>query len=132
MLHPNESIEQIVSITRLLIQWNNLGAAVLSYTDNQVDNARYLLENHYQGRYRSDIEFAKSYCDHAYGDNWDHYPSLLTCHVDYEQIAKVLFATDFFALWLDEWAHVFSQQAVDGETLGCYQQASSGKRLTNR
>jgi len=121
VLSAHESLEQIVLVANFLLQHGLLGAALLAHTNNQVDKARHLLQNCYQGSYVHKADFASAYCDAAYGDLLDNCPKFLLSHVDYTGMANVLLATNFFSVWVDDKQHIFehedSARGSGGESL---------------
>jgi len=107
MLSPNESVENIAAIANFLVEQGALGAAILAYTNHQVDKAHHLLDKCHQGDYCSEAAFARAYCDAAFGSLMDGLPDFLIDHFDYHAMGKVLLTTDFFSVWADNQQHIF-------------------------
>ncbi|WP_115706014.1 antirestriction protein ArdA [Legionella sainthelensi] len=98
-----ESISSIVEYALFIQEHEELGLALLC--DYSIDGAKAMLENNYQGRYDSDVEFARQLFEECYANQ---FPDSLSCYFDYEAFSRDLFICDYYSVDVDACTYVFS------------------------
>lgn len=78
--------------------------AVLEYACD-LAQAKYLIEECYQGEYDSEEDFARQFFQDCYD-----IPDYLTFYIDYEAIARDLFVCDYISFRVNCMTHVFRQE----------------------
>ncbi|MCE3045360.1 antirestriction protein ArdA [Legionella sp. 16cNR16C] len=101
-IHEYEAISNIVEYVSFIKEHGKLGLALLS--DYSIDDARLILEEHYQGGYDSELDFAKELFDECYEHQL---PDNLICYFDYEAFARDLFINDYSSVEFDGQTYVF-------------------------
>lgn len=97
------SIEYVVQIVQFINEHGELGGALLgSYT---IEEAETLLEDHYQGSYKSEVDFAYFIFEEFYAEA---IPENLKFYFDYEAFARDLFINNYFSVEAHGEVHVFS------------------------
>lgn len=102
-IHEYESICNIVEYASFIGEHGELGLVLLS--DYSIDDAQTMLEEHYQGCYDSEVDFARQLFDECYVHQ---VPGNLSCYFDYEAFARDLFISDYCSIIIGRQAHVFS------------------------
>lgn len=101
-IHEYEAISNITEYASFIEEHGKLGLALLP--DYSIDDARLMLDEHYQGVYDSEVDFAKQLFDECY----DHQlPDNLICYFDYEAFARDLFINDYRSVEFDGQTYVF-------------------------
>ncbi|HAT7823914.1 TPA: antirestriction protein ArdA [Legionella pneumophila] len=103
-IHEYEAITNIVEYASFIQEHGELGLALLC--DYSVDDAQTMLEDHYQGCYDSEVDFARQLFDVCYAHQL---PDSLICYFDYEAFARDLFISDYYSVDVDGQTHVFSR-----------------------
>lgn len=98
-----ESIATIVEYTSFIQRHGELGLTLLA--DFLIDDAESMLEDHYQGSYDSEVDFAWELFDECYVHQ---IPDNLICYFDYEAFAHDLFIDNYYSVSIAGKAHVFS------------------------
>lgn len=101
-IHEYEAISNIVEYTSFIEEHGKLGLALLS--DYSIDEARLMLEEHYQGSYDSEVDFARELFDECYEHQM---PNSLIYYFDYEAFARDLFINDYCSVEFDGQTYVF-------------------------
>lgn len=102
-LSEYDSIEHVVKIAQFIIENGELGGALLgNYTTEEAEK---LLEDHYNGAYESEVDFASSIFEDCYANA---IPENLKFYFDYEAFARDLFINDYFSVEVNGKIHVFS------------------------
>lgn len=102
-LHENESLETVAEYAEFIAAHGNLGLAVLENFD--IETASTMLEEHYQGVYDSEVDFAWYLFEECYSND---IPENLKYYFDYAAFARDLFISDYFLVEVDGQTHVFS------------------------
>jgi antirestriction protein len=93
----------VVLIAQFVHEHGELGAEVLAYYNNDIEDSSYALDNCYQGEYESEEDFAYSLFEDCYP-----IPEYLENYIDYKKAARDLFLSDFMSFEVDHKVHVFS------------------------
>ncbi|KTD77896.1 antirestriction protein [Legionella worsleiensis] len=101
-IHEYESISNIVEYASFIQEHGELGLALLC--DYSVDDAQTMLEDHYQGCYDSEVDFARQLFDDCYAHQM---PDSLICYFDFEAFARDLFISDYCSIQYNEDTHIF-------------------------
>lgn len=80
-----------------------LGLALLC--DYSIVDAQTMLEDHYQGSYDSEVDFARQLFDDCFAHQM---PDSLICYFDFDAFARDLFINDYCSMEFDGQTHVFS------------------------
>lgn len=102
-IHEYEAIGNIVEYASFIKEHGELGLALLC--DYSIDDAQTMLEDHYQGCYDSEVDFAEQLFDECYAHQL---PDNITCYLDYDTFARDLFISDYFSVEFGGQTHVFS------------------------
>ena len=102
-IHEYEAICNIVEYASFIQEHGELGLALLS--DYSIDDAQTLLEDHYQGCYDSEVDFARQLFDECYVHQL---PDNLICYFDYEAFTRDLFISDYFSVDSNGQTYIFS------------------------
>ncbi|AUH72632.1 antirestriction protein ArdA [Legionella sainthelensi] len=98
-----ESICNIIEYALFIQEHQELGLALLC--EYSIDDAKAMLENNYQGRYDSEVEFASQFFEECYANQ---VPDSLICYFDYEAFARDLFISDYCSVSVNGSIYVFS------------------------
>lgn len=101
-IHEYESIHNIVEYASFIHEHGELGLALLC--DYSIDDAQTMLEDHYQGCYDSEVDFAQQLFDECYAHQL---PDTLSCYFDYDAFARDLFINDYCSVEFNGQTHVF-------------------------
>lgn len=102
-LSEYDSIEHVVKTAEFIAEHGELGGALLgNYT---IEEAKTLLEDHYNGFYDSEVDFASCIFEDCYANSM---PENLKFYFDYEAFARDLFINDYFSVEANDKIHVFS------------------------
>lgn len=101
-LNESEDIENVAAIAAFLVEHGELGAEVLNYSGNDIEDAEKLIEEGYQGHFDSEEEFATQLYQECY-----EIPPHLEFYIDYKAVARDLFINDYFSLDGKSGVHVF-------------------------
>nr|HAT8714696.1 antirestriction protein ArdA [Legionella jordanis] len=102
-IHEYEGISNIVEYASFIQEHGELGLALLC--DYPVDDAQTMLEEHYQGSYDSEIDFARQLFDDCYAHQM---PDSLICYFDFDAFAHDLFISDYCSVKFGRQAYIFS------------------------
>ncbi|HAT9314908.1 TPA: antirestriction protein ArdA [Legionella pneumophila subsp. pneumophila] len=102
-IHEYEGISHIVEYGSFIKEHGELGLALLS--DYSIDDAQTMLEEHYQGSYDSEVDFARQLFDDCYSHQM---PDSLSCYFDFELFARDLFINDYCSVEFNNHLYVFS------------------------
>lgn len=102
-IHEYEGISHIVEYASFIQEHGELGLALLS--DYSIDDAQTMLEEHYQGSYDSEVDFARQLFDDCYAHQ---IPDSLSCYFDFESFARDLFINDYCSVEFNNHLYVFS------------------------
>lgn len=98
------SLETISNLVSFINEHGELGASVYCYA-RDLDEARRLLEDCYQGEFASDEDFAYYWIHEV---DCRKIPEYIQHYIDYKAMARDFFINDFFSINLDHKVHVFS------------------------
>jgi len=85
------------------VEHGELGAAILEYVGGDIDDARRMLDECYQGEYKSEEDFTVSLAEEIMT-----IPDHLVHYIDYERMTRDWFINDYFSIEINHKAHVFS------------------------
>ncbi|MFO8646145.1 antirestriction protein ArdA [Legionella pneumophila] len=102
-IHEYEGISNIVEYASFIQEHGELGLALLC--DYPVDDAQTMLEEHYQGSYDSEIDFARQLFDDCYAHQ---IPDSLICYFDFDAFARDLFISDYCWVKFGRQVYIFS------------------------
>ncbi|BCA96086.1 antirestriction protein [Legionella antarctica] len=102
-IHEYESICNIVEYASFIQEHGELGLALLC--DYSIDDAQTMLEDHYQGCYDSEVDFARQLFDDCYTHQ---IPDSLICYFDFEDFARDLFISDYCSVKVEGQTYIFS------------------------
>jgi antirestriction protein len=101
-----EGIEQIHEKALFIVEHGELGAEVLNYYDGRLEDAQEALEEHYQGEYKSELDYAIHLFDEIYLHD---IPKHVQGYIDYEKFERDIFIDGYFSLDVKGSCHVFRQ-----------------------
>jgi antirestriction protein len=104
-LSENEDLEVVQSMAVFLVEHGPLGAGLLGYYGD-IDSARNAMENHYEGEYENQLEFAIQLFDDCY---MGAIPEAVQGYIDYASFKRDIFLGEFFLLEVEGKGHVFSR-----------------------
>jgi antirestriction protein len=84
-------------------EYGKLGAEVLSYYGNNIEEATQALTEFYHGEFDSEIDFVESLYSNYYT-----IPDYLENYIHYEKVARDLFIVDYLSFDVNFKSHVFS------------------------
>ena len=100
-----ESIDDVHKKALFVVEHGELGAKLTSYY-GELETAEQALENHYQGEYENELDFAMQFFDEHYLHN---IPENIQIYIDYEKFRRDVFIGDCFSLEASGKTHVFWQ-----------------------
>lgn len=103
-LSEYESINTVADIAAFIEEYGEIGSAVLNHANNDLNEAKCLMEEGYQGEYESEEDFAYTF----YNDCYD-IPFHLENYIDYQAIARDLFLDGYFSIKVNYKVHVFCE-----------------------
>lgn len=98
-------LETISELAGFIAEHDELGAAVLSYANCNIDEASRLLDERYHGEHDSEEDFAYYWTHEVDGRK---IPEHLQYYIDYKAMARDYFINDFFSIDINYKVHVFS------------------------
>lgn len=101
-----EGIEQIHEKALFIVEHGELGAEVLNYYDGRLEDAQEVLEEYYQGEYKSELDYAIHLFDEIYLHDIAKHAQW---YIDYEKFERDIFNNDYFSLDVCGRCHVFRQ-----------------------
>ncbi len=101
-----ESIEQIHEKALFIVEHGELGAEVLAYYGGYLEDAKEALEERYEGKHKSELDYATYLFDEIYLHD---IPERLQFYIDYEQFKIDIFIDSYFSLEVEGRCHIFSQ-----------------------
>ena len=104
IIGEHEGIEQIHEKARFIVEHGKLGAEVLNYYDGRLEDAQEVLEEYYQGEYKSELDYAIHLFDEIYLHD---IPKHAQWYIDYEKFERDIFNNDYFSLDVKGRCHVF-------------------------
>ena len=102
----DEHLDSVQEKALFIMEHGELGAKLAACYGEGLEKAREALANHYQGKYESELDFARELFD-------EHYlpavPENVQPYIDYEAFCRDIFTQDYFSLTLDsdDSCHVF-------------------------
>lgn len=97
-------LETIANLVSFIEEHGELGASVYCYA-HDLDEAKRLLEECYQGEFDSEEDFAYHWTHEVDGRE---IPEYLQHYIDYKAMARDFFINDFFSIEIDRKVHVFT------------------------
>lgn len=106
-MHINEytDLATISTIAAFVVEHGELGAEVLAYFGDDLDDAQTLLEQCYLGEYDNEADFVEQFLK----DTGTEIPKSLVYYIDYEKMAYDWFINDFISFEVNRKFHVFSR-----------------------
>ena len=104
-IEEDTSIESIANFVMFIEKYDELGAAVLEYCDQDIDSATTMLEDQYHGEYDSEFDFATDLFDEIYAYS---IPEPARSYINYESFIHDIFIDSYFSLEAGGKTHVFS------------------------
>lgn len=101
-----ESIDQIHEKALFIVEHGELGAEVLDHYGGCLEDAKRALEEHYEGEYKNELDYATYLFDEIYLHD---VPKHVQFYIDYELFQRDIFINDYFSLDLNGSCHVFRQ-----------------------
>lgn len=98
-------LEKVSEWANFIMEHNELGLAVLGYTNGDIEEARKLLDECYHGEHASEEEFAYYWVHEVDGRE---IPAYLEHYIDYKAMAYDFFINDFFSIEVNHRVYVFS------------------------
>lgn len=102
-LNEYTGLDTIAGIADFVVEHGELGTAVISHFNGDIEDAQRALEECYHGEYDSEEDFAASFAEETMT-----IPTYLQYYIDYEKMARDWFISDFFSLEVNHRTHVFS------------------------
>ena len=102
-MNENMGMKEVSSIAKFLVEYGELASAVLIELNGDLDQAKDLIENCYQGEFKSEEDFAMSYAEETM-----EIPDYLASYINYEIMARDLFIDNFMSIELNHKTHVFT------------------------
>jgi antirestriction protein len=97
------ALDTVAALAEFIVEHDELGAAVLGHVNEDIDEARKLLEECYHGEYDSEEDFAASLTEETMT-----IPEYFAYYIDYEKMARDWFINDYFSIEINHKTHVFS------------------------
>jgi len=104
-MHEYSEVEFACEMAQFIQEYGELGAAVIGYYGDGIENAKKVLRDHYHGAWGSEFDYATELFDDIYAHE---IPKNILFYIDYEKFAYDLFINDYFSLEADGKTHVFS------------------------
>ena len=101
-LDEYSDLETVVSIADVIKKYGKLGAEIVAYHGNYVNDARNALDN-YCGEYDSKVDYAKQLMNDC-----SEVPEYFQFYIDYDKFARDLFISDNYSIDVNNKCHVFS------------------------
>ena len=98
----DSDLETVIAIVDIIKKYGKLGAEIVAYHGNYVDDARNALDN-YCGEYNSKTDYAKQ----LMSDSCE-VPEYLQFYIDYDKFAYDLFISDNYSVDINGKCHVFN------------------------
>ena len=94
----DEHLDSVHEKAMFVMEHGELGAKLAAYYGEDLEDAREALENFYEGKYKSELNFARELFDECY---LPAIPENVQAYIDYEAFCRDIFIQDYFSLTLD-------------------------------
>jgi antirestriction protein len=101
-----EDMEEVQEKAHFTLEHGELGAELAAYYGGNLEDTRTALEEHYQGEYKSELDYATYLFDEIYLHD---VPKHIQGYIDYEQFCTDIFIGDYFSLDIKGSCHIFSR-----------------------
>lgn len=105
LIDPKAELETINGFAKFIEKYGELGAELLIYTGDCLEDAKRYIEENYEGEYESEEAFARQIAEGTMG-----IPDHIEFYFDYKQFAYDLFISDYRSVEVGGKTHVFKYE----------------------
>lgn len=103
-IEEHASIADIHEQALFTLEHGELGAKLITYYGGSVEDAEEALAEHYQGEYKSELDYATAFFDECYLET---VPASVRSYIDYDSFKIDLFIDDCFSIEVGSKSHIF-------------------------